>query len=116
MESAGLCMQGLSVPGPGAEIVSGPDGIAIAREYNDRTGRLISDEPERFAASDHLPMRSSSAAAEELATVGSRPELPEADLGERLLSGSLVRRLAAVFQVLRWLNGSKKRPGARPGS
>jgi hypothetical protein len=34
MKTAGICMQVLSVPGPGAEIVSGPDGVAIAREFN----------------------------------------------------------------------------------
>jgi len=45
MESAGICMQVLSVPGPGAEIVSGPDGIAIAREYNDRMARLWCARP-----------------------------------------------------------------------
>ena len=66
MKAAGICMQVLSVPGPGAEIVSGPDGIAIAREFNDRMARLISAEPERFAAFAHLPMRSPSAAADEL--------------------------------------------------
>jgi hypothetical protein len=66
MDTAGIRMQVLSVPGPGAEIVSGPDGIAIAREYNDRMARLISGEPERFAAFAHLPMRSPSAAADEL--------------------------------------------------
>jgi hypothetical protein len=58
--------QVLSVPGPGAEIVSGPDGIAIARDYNDRVTRLISAEPDRFAAFAHLPMRSPAAAADEL--------------------------------------------------
>jgi uncharacterized protein len=66
MDTAGIRMQVLSVPGPGAEIVSGPDGIAIAREFNDRMARLISAEPERFAAFAHLPMRSPSAAAHEL--------------------------------------------------
>src|ERR1700735_5108738 len=60
-------MQVLSVPGPGAEIVSGPEGIAIAREFNDRMAQLISAEPERFSAFAHLPMRSASAAADELA-------------------------------------------------
>jgi uncharacterized protein len=53
MDTAGIRMQVLSVPGPGAEIVSDPDGIAIAREYNDRMARLISAEPERFAAFAH---------------------------------------------------------------
>jgi len=66
MDTAGIRMQVLSVPGPGAEIVSGPDGIAIAREFNDRMARLISAEPERFAAFAHLPMMSPSAAADEL--------------------------------------------------
>jgi predicted TIM-barrel fold metal-dependent hydrolase len=67
MDTAGIRMQVLSVPGPGAEIVSGPDGIAIAREFNDRMAQLISAELERFAAFAHLPMRSPpSAAADEL--------------------------------------------------
>ena len=66
MDTAGIRMQVLSVAGPGAEIVSGPDGIAIASEFNDRMARLISAEPERFAAFAHLPMRSPSAAADEL--------------------------------------------------
>jgi predicted TIM-barrel fold metal-dependent hydrolase len=66
MNTAGIRMQVLSVPGPGAEIVSGPDGIAIAREFNDRMARLISAESDRFAAFAHLPMRTPSAAADEL--------------------------------------------------
>jgi hypothetical protein len=45
MNTASICMQVLSVPGPGAEIVSGPDGIAIAREFNDSMARLISAQP-----------------------------------------------------------------------
>jgi hypothetical protein len=53
MDTAGIRMQVLSVPGPGAEMISGPDGIAIAREYNDRMARLISGEPGRFAAFAH---------------------------------------------------------------
>jgi uncharacterized protein len=66
MDTAGIRMQVLSVPGPGAEIVSGPDGIAIAREFNDRIARLISAEPDRFSAFAHLPMWSPPAAADEL--------------------------------------------------
>jgi hypothetical protein len=77
METAGICMQVLSVPGPGAEIVSGPNGIAIARDYNDRMARLISAEPERFAAFAHLPMRSPSAAADELERAAYYDGLPE---------------------------------------
>jgi predicted TIM-barrel fold metal-dependent hydrolase len=66
MNAAGISTQVLSVPGPRAEIVHGADGIAIAREFNDRMARLISAEPEHFAAFAHLPMRSPSAAADEL--------------------------------------------------
>jgi len=84
MKTTGICMQVLSVPGPGAEIVSGPDGIAIAREFNDRMARLISAEPERFAAFAHLPMRSPSAAADELERA-----VVECGLKGALISGTI---------------------------
>jgi predicted TIM-barrel fold metal-dependent hydrolase len=84
MGAAGICMQVLSVPGPGAEIVSGPDGIAIAREFNDRMARLISAEPERFAAFAHLPMRTPSAAADELERA-----VVECGLKGALISGTI---------------------------
>jgi predicted TIM-barrel fold metal-dependent hydrolase len=84
MKAAGICMQVLSVPGPGAEIVSGPDGIAIAREFNDRMARVISAEPERFAAFAHLPMRSPSAAADELERA-----VVECGLKGALISGTI---------------------------
>ena len=84
MKAAGICMQVLSVAGPGAEIVSGPDGIAIAREFNDRMARLISDESERFAAFAHLPMRSPSAAADELERA-----VVECGLKGALISGTI---------------------------
>jgi len=84
MKAAGICMQVLSVPGPGAEIVSGPDGIAIAREFNGRMARLISAEPERFAAFAHLPMRSPSAAADELERA-----VVECGLKGALISGTI---------------------------
>jgi len=84
MDAAGIRMQVLSVPGPGAEIVSGPDGIAIAREFNDRMAQLISAEPERFSAFAHLPMRSASAAADELERAG-----VECGLNGALISGTV---------------------------
>jgi hypothetical protein len=77
-------MQVLSVPGPGAEIVSGSDGIAIAREFNDRMARLISAQPERFAAFAHLPMRAPSAAADELERA-----VMECGLKGALISGTI---------------------------
>jgi predicted TIM-barrel fold metal-dependent hydrolase len=84
MKTAGICMQVLSVPGPGAEIVSGADGIAIAREFNDRMARLISTQPERFAAFAHLPMRTPSAAADELERA-----VMECGLKGALISGTI---------------------------
>ena len=84
MDAAGIGMQVLSVPGPGAEIVSGPEGIAIAREFNDRMARLISAEPERFSAFAHLPMRSASAAADELERA-----VVECGLNGALISGTV---------------------------
>lgn len=84
MDTAGIRMQVLSVPGPGAEIVSGPDGVAIAREFNDRMARLISAESERFAAFAHLPMRNPSAAADEL-----QRAVVECGLKGALISGTI---------------------------
>jgi uncharacterized protein len=84
MKAAGICMQVLSVPGPGAEIVSGRDGIAIAREFNDGMAGLISAEHERFAAFAHLPMRSPSAAADEL-----EHAVMECGLKGALISGTI---------------------------
>ncbi len=66
MDIAGIAMQVLSVPAPGAEIVPGAQGIAIAREYNDRLRLFISAQPDRFAAFAHLPMMCPDAAADEL--------------------------------------------------
>jgi uncharacterized protein len=84
MDAAGIRMQVLSVPGPGAEIVSGSEGVAIAREFNDRMARLISAEPDRFAAFAHLPMRSPLAAADELERA-----VMECGLKGALISGTI---------------------------
>jgi hypothetical protein len=66
MDAAGITVQVLSVPGPGAELMAGAAGIAIAREYNDRLARLICRGSGRFSAFAHLPMMTPTAAAEEL--------------------------------------------------
>jgi hypothetical protein len=66
MEAAGIAMQVLSVPGPGVELIAGADGVAIARNYNDRLARLIIDRPKRFAGFAHLPMMTPEIAADEL--------------------------------------------------
>ena len=66
MDAAGIRVQVLSVPGPGAEIVPGNAGIAMARDFNDRSARAVAAHPQRYAAFAHLPMRTPAAAAEEL--------------------------------------------------
>jgi hypothetical protein len=66
MDAAGVTTQVLSAPGPGAELVAGEAGVAMARACNDRLARLASTQPERFAGFAHLPMRSPAAAADEL--------------------------------------------------
>jgi len=53
-------------PAPGTPLLN---GIAIAREFNERIARLTLAKPERFAAFAHLPMRCPSAAADELDVV-----------------------------------------------
>src|SRR5581483_4116520 len=66
MDEAGITVQVLSTSGPGADLVDGPDGVAIAREMNDALAEAIARHPDRFAGFAHLPMRSPEAAAEEL--------------------------------------------------
>ncbi len=66
MDAAGVTTQVLSVPGPAAELLPGEAGIAMARECNDRLARLATTQPRRFAGFAHLPMRSPTAAADEL--------------------------------------------------
>jgi uncharacterized protein len=67
MDAAGISVQVLSISGPGADLVDGPAGIAIAREMNDTLAEAIARYPDRFHGFAHLPMREPKAAAEELA-------------------------------------------------
>ena len=46
----------VSTTGPGADLVDGAEGIALARETNDYLAQTISRIP-RFAGFAHLPMR-----------------------------------------------------------
>lgn len=66
MDACGVTMQVLSVSGPGADLVDGPEGVAIAREVNDTLADAVKRHPTRFAGFAHLPLRSPEAAAEEL--------------------------------------------------
>ena len=66
MDAAGISVQVLSTSGPGADLVDGAEGIAIAREMNDALAEAIDRHPDRFHGFAHLPMRAPEAAAEEL--------------------------------------------------
>ncbi len=66
MDAAGITVQVLSAGGPGADLMSPADGMALARDYNDRLRRIADDYPERFCGFAHLPMSAPEAAADEL--------------------------------------------------
>jgi predicted TIM-barrel fold metal-dependent hydrolase len=67
MDACGVTMQVLSVSGPGADLVDGAEGVAIAKEVNDTLADAVKRHPTRFAGFAHLPLRSPEAAAEEFA-------------------------------------------------
>jgi uncharacterized protein len=66
MDQAAITTQVLSLSGPGADLVDGPEGVSLAREINDALAKTISEHPDRFAGFAHLPMRGPEAAADEL--------------------------------------------------
>jgi predicted TIM-barrel fold metal-dependent hydrolase len=66
MDAAGISVQVLSTSGPGADLVDGAPGVAIARDMNDALAEAIARHPHRFAGFAHLPMREPEAAAKEL--------------------------------------------------
>lgn len=66
MDASGITLQVLSVAGPGADVVSGADGIALAQDYNNALFEATSRHPDRYQGFAHLPMHSPDAAADEL--------------------------------------------------
>jgi predicted TIM-barrel fold metal-dependent hydrolase len=66
MDAAGITVQVLSVSGPGAELVEGEGGTALARDYNDALARTVEAHPDRYRGFAHLPMAAPAAAADEL--------------------------------------------------
>src|SRR5271165_3623676 len=66
MNEAGITVQVLSNSGPGADLVPGADGVAIAREMNDHLAAAIARHPDRYAGFAVLPMQSPDACATEL--------------------------------------------------
>jgi uncharacterized protein len=66
MDDAGITVQVLSVAGPGADLVPGADGVALARETNDHLAKAIASHPDRFAGLANLPMQNPDAIPVEL--------------------------------------------------
>ena len=91
MDEAGITVQVLSTSGPGADLVDGAEGVAIAREMNDALAEAIARHPDRFAGFAHLPMREPEAAAKELARAVQDARLPRRP-HQRHDRGSLPRR------------------------
>ena len=67
MDDAGITVQVLSNAGPAADLLPGPDGVALARDINDHLAAAIARYPDRFAGFAALPMQSAEAAPAELA-------------------------------------------------
>lgn len=66
MDASGISVQVLSVAGPGADLVPGAEGIALARAYNDALAEACARHPARYRGFAHLPMLAPEAAADEL--------------------------------------------------
>ena len=66
MDDAGITVQVLSNAGPAADLVPGPDGVALARDINDHLAEAVARHPDRFAGFAALPMQSPDAIAAEL--------------------------------------------------
>lgn len=66
MDEAGITVQVLSNTGPGPDLVAGSEGVALAREMNDRLSEAIAAHPDRFAGFAVLPMLSPEACPAEL--------------------------------------------------
>jgi len=66
MDAAGISLQVLSVPGPGAAMLPPEAGPSFAQRYNDELAAIVARHPGRFAAFAHLPLTAPQAAADEL--------------------------------------------------
>jgi len=66
MDENGITLQILSVPGPGAALLSPEAGPDYAKRYNDALAEVVRRHPTRFAAFAHLPSTAPEAAADEL--------------------------------------------------
>ena len=66
MDASEITVQVLSVAGPGADVVPGQAGIAVARDYNNALAEAVARHPDRYRGFAHLPLLEPDAAAAEL--------------------------------------------------
>ena len=66
MDQSGISVQVLSVAGPGADLVAGQQGVAMACAYNDALAEVCTRHPDRYRGFAHLPMLAPQQAADEL--------------------------------------------------
>ncbi len=66
MDQSGISVQVLSVAGPGADLVAGQRGAAMACAYNDALAEACTRHPDRYRGFAHLPMLAPQQAADEL--------------------------------------------------
>src|SRR5262245_52173310 len=66
MDEAGITVRVLSNSGPGPDLMSGPEDVAMAREMNDHLATAIARHPDRLAGFAVLPMQRPDACAGEL--------------------------------------------------
>ena len=66
MDDAGVTVHVISNTGPGPDLVSGPDGVTLARALNDQLAAMCAKNPKRFAGWAVLPMASPKDCAAEL--------------------------------------------------
>jgi len=97
-------VQVLSISGPGADLVDGAEGVAIARAPNDHLAEAIARHPDRFQGFAHLPMREPEAAAAELTrtvtTLGFRGALINGMSEDRFLDDARYRSILAAAETL----------------
>jgi predicted TIM-barrel fold metal-dependent hydrolase len=104
MDASGISVQVLSTSGPGADLVDGAEGVAIAREMNDVLAEAIARHPDRYQGFAHLPMREPEAAAEELVrsvkTLDFRGALINGMTNDRFLDDGRFEPILAAAQDL----------------
>ncbi len=66
LDASGIDLQILSASAPGAELVPGAEGVALARDCNDTLAAAVRAHPGRLGGFAHLPMLDAAAAADEL--------------------------------------------------